>query len=93
MATRLVDLGASPDEVHVVPLAADAASLEDLSWAPPAEGAFRFIAGGRFTEKKGFDTAIRAFARAFRPRDDVELCLVGAGPDETVLRRLQAQKV
>ncbi len=88
MAARLVALGASPEQVYVVPLAADAASLGDLSWTPPDDRAFRFVAGGRFTEKKGLDTAIRAFARAFGPRDNVELLLVGAGPDGTALRRL-----
>jgi len=48
----------------------------------------RFLAIGRFVEKKGFDDLIRAFAQVKRERDGVKLTLVGQGPCEPAYRRL-----
>jgi glycosyltransferase involved in cell wall biosynthesis len=53
---------------------------------------FRVIAAGRFIEKKGFDTALRAFAKALRGRKDARLALIGGGPLETNLRRIAAEE-
>jgi colanic acid/amylovoran biosynthesis glycosyltransferase len=87
MAERVTALGCPPEKVHVVRLPADESSLATLAWAPP-EDRFRIVAGARFTEKKGFDTAIAAFARGLGDKPDAELVLVGGGELETDLRAL-----
>ena len=73
----------------MVRLPADEASLGGLTWSPP-EDSFRVIAGARFTEKKGFDTAVAAFARGLHDKPDAELVLLGGGELEPDLRRLSA---
>jgi colanic acid/amylovoran/stewartan biosynthesis glycosyltransferase WcaL/AmsK/CpsK len=86
MGRRVARLGCSEDKLRIVRLPADAAGLESCSRIA-AEG-FAIVAAGHFIEKKGFDTAIRAFARGLGDRDDAKLLMVGAGPDEPQLRRL-----
>lgn len=86
MAERLVRLGCLPEKVHVVRLPADAAGLESCRRARAER--LRVVMGGRFCEKKGFDTGIRAFARALSDHPDAELLLMGGGELEGELRRL-----
>ena len=45
------------------------------------------VVAGRFVAKKGFDTAVRAFAKAFRGRD-ARLLMVGGGELEAEYRSL-----
>jgi colanic acid/amylovoran/stewartan biosynthesis glycosyltransferase WcaL/AmsK/CpsK len=87
MAERITALGCAPDKVHVVRLPADENRLARLSWAPPTDR-FRIVAGARFTEKKGLDTAIASFARGLRDKRDAELVLLGGGELEAELRHL-----
>jgi glycosyltransferase involved in cell wall biosynthesis len=47
---------------------------------------------GTFTEKKGHDTAIRAFARALKGRSDARLLVVGGGRLEPELRRIASDE-
>jgi glycosyltransferase involved in cell wall biosynthesis len=77
MGERLEALGCPADKVHVARLPADAQGLEGIERAPAP--VFRAVLAGRFIEKKGFDTAIRAFGRAFADRDDAELLIIGGG--------------
>ncbi|HXG63038.1 MAG TPA: glycosyltransferase family 4 protein [Planctomycetota bacterium] len=63
--------------------------------APPPEEPFTVLSVGRFVPLKGFDVAIRAFARAAgalgpSERERFRLVLVGRGPAEPLLRRLAA---
>jgi colanic acid/amylovoran biosynthesis glycosyltransferase len=90
MAERVAALGCPSDKVQVVRLPADEDSLADLRWAPPTDR-FRVVAGARFTEKKGFDTAVAAFARGLGDRPDAELVLLGGGELEPGLRRLSEE--
>lgn len=48
----------------------------------------RFLAIGRFVEKKGFSTLIRAFADVMKKHKNVELQLIGTGPCEAEYRKL-----
>jgi len=89
MAQRLSDLGCPPAKIRIVRLPADAQSLVPIERR--VGGRFTVVAAGRFTEKKGFDVAIEAFARAFRTRDDVELILIGGGELENRYRELIAR--
>ena len=72
--------------IHVVRLPADTEALEQVR-APRPSGTFRVYQAGRFTEKKGFDTGIRAFARALRGKN-ARLLLVGGGELEDLYRAI-----
>lgn len=86
MGAKLEALGCPADKVHVVRLPAYEEGLAECRHVVPP--GFVVSCAGRFVEKKGFDTAIRAFARALRGRPDARLVLVGGGPLEDDLRRL-----
>ena len=86
MAEKVSALGCPAERVHVVPLPADAGALKRVRARGPA-GTFRACLAGRFAEKKGFDTGIRAFARALRGRD-AQLLLVGGGELEDLYRAI-----
>src|SRR5581483_4196549 len=75
-----------PDEkLHIIRLPADAAGLAGIVGRKP--DTFLVVAAGRFVGKKGFDTGVRAFARALRGRD-ARLLMIGGGELETDFRRL-----
>jgi colanic acid/amylovoran biosynthesis glycosyltransferase len=86
MGARLEALGCPPEKLHVVRIPVDAAGLGECH-RKRAPG-FRVVMAGRFSEKKGFDTGIRAFARSLRERPDAELLLVGGGELEGRFRAL-----
>lgn len=85
MANRIHALGCPADKISVIRLPADADKLIGIERNPP--DAFVVAAGGRWEEKKGFDTAIRAFARSLRGTD-AKLRLIGGGPCERHYRTL-----
>lgn len=71
---KVIALGCPSAKVHVIRLPCQLPSMgtttEDKRYAA--------FLGGRFVEKKGFDTGIRAFARAF-PYGPERLAIVGDG--------------
>lgn len=85
MAARVDALGCPAERIHVVRLPADADGL--ASCRRPKADRFLAVAAGRFIEKKGFDTAISAFARALRGKD-AQLLMIGGGELESSLRAL-----
>ena len=89
MAARLEGLGCPGDAIRVARLPADAGELAFVQRRPADE--FTVAVAGRFAEKKGFDLAIEAFARAFSKHGDVKLLMVGGGPLEGDYRRLVAE--
>ncbi|MEJ7753215.1 MAG: glycosyltransferase, partial [Candidatus Limnocylindrales bacterium] len=88
MASRVESLGCPADKLRVVRIAADQEGLERVR-RDKAEH-FLAVAAGRLIEKKGFDTAVRAFARALRGERDARLLITGGGELEPELRRLAA---
>lgn len=88
MADRLVALGCPERKVQVVRLPADAHGLAGCE--RPRASTFRVVVAGRFVEKKGFDTAIRAFTDALKGRD-AELLVIGGGELEAEYRQLVAE--
>lgn len=86
MASRVEGLGCPSAKLRVVRMPADAKALARVK--DEKADHFRVVAAGRFIEKKGFDTAIRAFARALRGKSDARLLLLGGGPLERELREL-----
>jgi colanic acid/amylovoran/stewartan biosynthesis glycosyltransferase WcaL/AmsK/CpsK len=89
MASRVAALGCPEALLRIVRLPADADGLRAIVRRLPE--AFVVVAAGRFVAKKGFDTAIRAFAKALRGRD-AKLLMVGGGPLEAEYRRLAADE-
>lgn len=86
MAEKVSALGCPAQRIHIVRLPADTAALEQVRALQPSR-TFRVYQAGRFTEKKGFDTGIRAFARALRGKD-ARLLLVGGGELEDLYRAI-----
>jgi colanic acid/amylovoran/stewartan biosynthesis glycosyltransferase WcaL/AmsK/CpsK len=85
MRERLVALGAPPERTHVIPLVAPLP--DDWEPATPVDGQQpRILMTGRFVDKKGFADGIAAFARVLRAGGEARLVLMGAGPDEALLR-------
>ncbi|OJU96165.1 MAG: hypothetical protein BGO23_01180 [Solirubrobacterales bacterium 67-14] len=89
MADRVAGLGCPEERIRVVRLPADQQSLGSV--VPRKTDEFTVVAAGRFVEKKGFDLAILAFARAFAGRTDAKLILVGGGPLEGAYRQQVAE--
>jgi len=78
MADTLASLGAPRERIRVVPIGID---LEQFPFRPPPrESKLVVFQAARFTDKKGFDLSLRAFAVARSRLPDAELWLVGDGP-------------
>lgn len=90
---RLIDAGAPPERVAIVPLGVDPA----VAAAPPSrrDGPPRVVTIARLVAKKGIDDSLRAFA-ALRESavDDWRYDLVGDGPlRETLGRVAEEEKI
>lgn len=88
MGRRVESLGCPPDRIEVIRLPVNEDEIARCTRREPDD--FVVVAAGRLVEKKGFDTAIKAFARAFRGTRDARLVIVGGGPLEDDLKRLAA---
>jgi glycosyltransferase involved in cell wall biosynthesis len=81
------EVGVAPGQVAVVPNAVVPAST-----VGPVTGVRTFISVGSFTANKAVDVLVRAFDRVAERAPDVELVLVGDGPErapcEALARRL-----
>jgi glycosyltransferase involved in cell wall biosynthesis len=86
------DYDVDPSRLHVIPNPVDLDTLRaDANRPAPTGLPERFIAGvGRLDHQKGFDLLLEAFARLDDP--DLELVLVGRGPEEGALKA-QAEKL
>ncbi len=61
------------------------------SSGPSIEPPLRYLSVARLTYQKGQDVLLRAFAQVLQKLPEARLDLVGAGPDEAVLRTLAGQ--
>lgn len=89
MAQRVQSLGCDEEKLRVIRLPADEAGLRQVN-ARRGNELFTVVIAGRLVEKKGFDTALEAFARALRG-DEARLIVLGGGPKEGELRRQAEQ--
>ena len=91
--SELLDMGADPQRLHVVPCGVDLARFTPLGdecspWTP---GATRLLCLGRLVERKGVETAIEALQQL----PDAELVVAGGPPagraaaDDPDVRRLR----
>lgn len=78
MRSRLEDLGADRDQVHLVRVGKH---LDEYPFRQPGRGRVReWISVGRLTEKKGHRDAIAAFEEVIQDHPDQRLRIVGDGP-------------
>lgn len=84
MKEEAVRLGALPDAVQVVHLARD---LDDFPYRPPSGPVSELISVGRLTGKKGHFDAIRAVQKRIEAGDDLQLHIVGDGPQRDDLEQ------
>jgi colanic acid/amylovoran biosynthesis glycosyltransferase len=76
MQDALLALGAPPDKTHHVPYGVD---LDRFGGAAPERAPARFLAVGRFVEKKAPLLTLAAFASARRLYPDARLRMIGDG--------------
>jgi glycosyltransferase involved in cell wall biosynthesis len=77
MARKLVELGAPKSKVCYLPYGVD---CERFSGAVPAMNPPRFVAVGRFVEKKAPHMTLMAFATALATFPEAKLTMIGDGP-------------
>ncbi|HZG77069.1 MAG TPA: glycosyltransferase, partial [Paenibacillus sp.] len=85
---EIVRLGCPEDRIRVLYGGVDLSRFEFRPRAVEDGKKIRFLAAGRFVEKKGFDDLIRAFAEVKRRRENAKLVLIGQGPCEAQYRKL-----
>jgi glycosyltransferase involved in cell wall biosynthesis len=92
-AARMRELGCPAEAVFRVPFSTDLQPLHDAAGAraPAPPGRLRALVVARLIRRKGVDAAIQAVARARREVRGITLDVVGAGPEEPLLRELAAQ--
>ena len=76
MRNKVLELGCPPEKVVVQHLGVDLSDTALLPRQPDATGELRFLAAGRCVEKKGFELAVEAFARAHAELDTLRLSLM-----------------
>ncbi|HEY3402079.1 MAG TPA: glycosyltransferase [Ohtaekwangia sp.] len=86
---RLIELGCPPEKIAMsylgVPIPK---ACKEYIWTGSR---IRFLHIGSFVEKKGVPDLVRAFVKAFPVDSNVELMLVGKGPDKTLCQKLIAE--
>ena len=85
---EIVRLGCPEDRIRVLYGGVDLSRFDFRPRTVEDGKKIRFLAVGRFVEKKGFDDLIRAFAEMKRSHGKAKLVLVGQGPCETQYRKL-----
>jgi glycosyltransferase involved in cell wall biosynthesis len=94
-AALLVE-GVPAERMRLCPPGVDLERFRADAPAPPGSGRHRILSAGRLVWEKGHQDAVRALF-ALRnglvgpPRTDVELTIVGAGPEDARLRRYAAE--
>ena len=87
-------LGVSPGKIDIIPNAIDIQAIERLKEEKPAglpegeAGRLRLISIGRLAPQKAHHDLIRAFAEALKSGSDMELVILGEGPERKRLEEL-----
>jgi len=85
MEQQLLALGAPRDRLHYIVYGTD---TERFTSCDPAKNPARFVAVGRFTDKKAPQLTLLAFREAWRKRPDARLTMIGTGPLWESVRQL-----
>lgn len=92
LARRLMDLGARPETVKLLPLSLPPwGTLPPVRTVPPDDATLRLLQVARFAEKKGVDTTLRAVAAARDAGVRVRVMLAGDGPLRRELEALASE--
>ncbi len=76
MRAKVESLGCPPAKIAVHHLGTAVSQTEFAERRPATDGLVRVLASGRAVEKKGFEMAVRAFARAWRELPALRLSLM-----------------
>jgi colanic acid/amylovoran biosynthesis glycosyltransferase len=93
MRAKVESLGCPAARIRVQHLGVELAGTECVPRRPGSDGLVRVLASGRAVEKKGFELAVRAFARARRecPRLRLALMILARSDEEReLLARVKA---
>jgi colanic acid/amylovoran biosynthesis glycosyltransferase len=90
MRAKVESLGCPPAKVAVHHLGTAVSQTEFAERRPAADGLVRVLASGRAVEKKGFEMAVRAFARAWREMPSLRLSLMMIARTDVERARLDA---
>lgn len=85
---EIIKLGCPEEKIRVLYGGVDLERFKSKPRKLAAQEPIRFLATGRFVEKKGFSVLIRAFSLVKKQRPNVQLTLIGEGPDEAKYRKL-----
>jgi colanic acid/amylovoran biosynthesis glycosyltransferase len=85
---EIMKLGCPEDKIRVLYGGVDLERFECRPRHLDPEKKIRFLAVGRFVEKKGFDDLIRAFGLVRKRHPSATLLLIGKGPCEALYRQL-----
>lgn len=82
MKQQLINLDCPKEKIRIHHVGENTAKFRFRKRALPASGPVRFLTVARFTEKKGLEYSIRAFANLCRrlPDDNFKYTIVGDGP-------------
>ena len=78
MRDWLVENGADPNRIHIIPCGSPISDLIPATHA--GNTPCRFLMVGRLVEKKGPDLSLKAFAACAASCDNAELTIIGDGP-------------
>jgi colanic acid/amylovoran biosynthesis glycosyltransferase len=93
MRAKVESLGCPPAKIQVQHLGVELRGTECRARRPGPDGRVRILASGRAVEKKGFEFAVRAFARArreFPPLCLALMVLARSDEERALLARIQA---
>lgn len=85
---QAVKLGCPEEKIRVLYGGVDLSRFQYQPRVLKPGKSLRFLAVGRFVEKKGFADLIRAFARVKKQQKQAKLVLIGQGPCEKEYRKL-----
>lgn len=89
MRGRLIELGCPPGKIQIQRIAIPVSDIPFVTRKPKASGEkVVLLFAGRFVEKKGITTLIKALARVNTEFKNYELRLIGSGPMEKDIRKL-----
>jgi colanic acid/amylovoran biosynthesis glycosyltransferase len=90
MRAKVISLGCPPGKVFVQHLGVKTEGTQCLDRKPGTDGLVRVLASGRAVEKKGFEFAVRAVARARKEMPSLRLSLMIIASSKPELDRLAA---
>lgn len=84
----LIDIGCDPSKIVVLHAAIDCNKFKFKERTIDKNGVVRLVTAGRLVEKKGTHYAIQAVSELIKKNRNVELIIIGGGPEEKALKKL-----